>query len=119
MAKNKATGTKADAIRTAISALGGPDSAKTADVVAKIKDDGFKASGNEVSMYKTKMRKTLAAPMPRALAGGGDGVGIQPLRKGGKPKVENYPATLIVAVKAMIDEHGADKVKGLANLLGR
>lgn len=111
MAKKNQTGTKADAIRTAITALGGPDSAKTADVVAKIKDEGFKASGNEVSMYKTKMRKTGGASMPTAQTGK-MGIKRKPSQDGA------FSGDAIKAVKGMIDKYGAEKVKALADLLG-
>jgi hypothetical protein len=60
----KKRGSKADAIRAAIRHFGGPDQAKNSDVIKYVKaHSSMTTSSNEVSIYKSKMRKeTQATP---------------------------------------------------------
>lgn len=113
-------GTKADAIREAIRQLGGPNQAKNPEVVELVGKQGFKTSGNEVSMYKTKLRRSAGASTA-------NGASVRkprrrPGRKPGRPAMaRNGGGGLSVAdiqtVRAVIARLGASQVKELVDAL--
>lgn len=113
-------GAKADAIRAAIAQLGGPEQAKNADVVEAVGKQGFKSSSNEVSMYKTKLRRAPRAP---GLGNGSRGrkPGRPPSEKTGMTQATNGRASVSLAeiqtMRAVIGRLGAAQMKQLIDVL--